>query len=265
MNLSAVGPTGRNTAINAQHSRKAARGLNFSQVLNSQTTASSADPENPIDKHFPNGQVSIKTVTSNLAKINWERNDFPFWISFKESTDADRLSSWKPTGPEPRITDGYVQKQLRQIEFGAISILIPESLQQKMNADPVYAERIWTKIADWKTNYDQIDNAMAASYGCDPAIYQLSKSYCLQLDETGNVDKHVVVSGGLDDRKPTKDEAKGSSLPLSNKTMQTDSGGLEINAKLNRVGAWEYRMEDQATVVDYSQLAPYIMPSYKKR
>ena len=43
------------------------------------------------------------------------------------------------------------------------------------------------------------NNAIAASLGYNPELNQLSKSYCIQLDEDGNVGDHTVTGGGFDD------------------------------------------------------------------
>lgn len=262
MHISCGGALGNNAVINANYSKIAAGDMKFSEVLNSQTKAISTEPENQVDKYFPNMKIFIKTGDCDISKSNWERNDFPFWNYFKENTKACSLNSCKPAGTEPQATDWCVQKELSQIDFGAISILIPNSLQQKMNTDPVYAERIWGKLADWKDNYDRIDNALAVSYGYDPYLHQLSKSYCLQLDENGNVEKHVVVSGGLDDPNYSKDQEKEISI---NKSMQKYLGGLTISSKINNMGTFENSIGQRALNFDYSQIAAYVMTHYKKR
>lgn len=234
----------------------------FSEVLNNQAKAVSENTGNQMDKYFPNMRISVKTGNCDISKSNWDRNDFPFWDYYKENTKADSLNSWKATGTETREMDSSIQKELRQIDFGAISILIPDGLQQKMDADPKYAEQIWKKISDWKNNYDRIDNALAVSYGYDPYLHQLSKSYCLQLDENGNVEKHVVVSGGFDDPNYSKDEQKEISI---NKSMQKYLVGLAINNRINSIGAFENGIEQRELNFDYNQIAAYAMLDYKKR
>ncbi len=78
-------------------------------------------------------------------------------------------------------------------------ILMPESFQRKMEADPEFAEEVLKKVQTWKADYDREDNAIAASLGYNPELNQLSKSYCIQLDEDGNVGDYTVTGGGLDD------------------------------------------------------------------
>ena len=55
------------------------------------------------------------------------------------------------------------------------------------------------KVQKWKDDYDREDNVIAASLGYDLYLNQLSKSYCIQLDEDGNVGDHTVTGGGFDD------------------------------------------------------------------
>lgn len=56
-------------------------------------------------------------------------------------------------------------------------------------------------MQNWKIDYDKMDNALADSYGEDPVLYQMTKSYCVQLDEEGNVKNYMVVSGGMNTKK----------------------------------------------------------------
>ena len=145
---------------------------------------------------FPGMQVITKTGDCNVSSGTWCRTDFPFWEYFKKGTTADALNNWQPSGPQPSMLDPKIQRNLSGIGAGKISILIPEKLQAKMDADPAYAQEIYRKVAKWKEDYDAWDNATAASLGMNAAEHQLSKSYCVQLDEDGNVGNFTVVSMG---------------------------------------------------------------------
>lgn len=145
---------------------------------------------------FPDMQVITKTGDCNVSSGTWCRTDFPFWEYFKKGTSADALNNWQPSGPQPSMLDPKIQRNLSGIGAGKISILIPEKLQAKMDADPAYAQEIYRKVAKWKEDYDAWDNATAASLGMNAAEHQLSKSYCVQLDEDGNVGNFTVVSMG---------------------------------------------------------------------
>lgn len=147
-------------------------------------------------EYFPGMQVSTKVGDCTVSSGIWCRTDFPFWEYFREGTSADALNNWQPSGPQPSMLDSKIQRNLSSIGPGKISILIPEKLQARMDADPAYAEEIYRKVAKWKEDYDAWDNATAAGLGMNVAEHQFSKSYCLQLDEEGNVGNFTVVSGG---------------------------------------------------------------------
>lgn len=152
-------------------------------------------PEKRAD-YFPGMKVITKAGDCKVSSGIWCRTDFPFWEYFREGTSADALNDWQPSGPQPSMLDPEVQRNLSSIGPGKISILIPEKLQARMDADPAYAEEIYRKVAKWKEDYDAWDNATAAGLGMNVAEHQLSKSYCVQLDEDGNVGNFTVVSGG---------------------------------------------------------------------
>lgn len=154
---------------------------------------------------FPDMQVITKVGDCKVSPGIWCRTDFPFWEYFKKGTSADALNNWQPSGPQPSMLDPKIQRNLSGIGAGKISILIPEKLQAKMDADPVYAQEIYRKVAKWKEDYDAWDNATAASLGMNVAEHQLSKSYCVQLDEDGDVGNFTVVSMGGEITQSGKD------------------------------------------------------------
>lgn len=155
---------------------------------------------------FPQYKVTTHVGNTDVSSANWQRNDFPFWEYFNESTSADSLNEWKPTGPNPPQTDSRIQRHASQIGPGKMAILIPESLQKKMDADENYAREIMAKVHQWKEDYDRMDNALAASYGYNVAEHQFSKSYCIQLDENGDVKEATITGGGGEIIGPSKKE-----------------------------------------------------------
>lgn len=145
---------------------------------------------------FPQYDVVTHVGNTDVSSANWQRNDFPFWKYFNKNTSADSLNDWKPSGPNPPQTDAGIQRNLSSIGAGKMAVLIPESLQKKMDADENYARQVMAKVQKWKEEYDLKDNALAASYGYDVFEHQFSKSYCIQLDENGEVVNATVTSGG---------------------------------------------------------------------
>lgn len=153
-------------------------------------------------------QYDVVTHVGNadVSAARWQRNDFPFWKYFDKNTSADALNDWRPTGANPPQTRGDLQRNYSSIGPGRIAILVPESLQKKMDEDPAYARQIMAKVQQWKEDYDRWDNTVAASYGYNVAEHQASKSYVFDLDENGDVRNCTVTSSGGDIVGPTKEE-----------------------------------------------------------
>ena len=154
---------------------------------------------------FPQYDVITHVGNADISSSNWQRNDFPFWEYFQENTSADALNDWKPVEENPPQTRGDLQRNYSSVGSGRIAILIPESLQQKMDADPAYARKIIAKLQEWKEDYDRWDNTVAASYGYNVAEHQAGKSYVFDLDEDGNV-RNCTVTGPGRLTGPTKEE-----------------------------------------------------------
>lgn len=201
MNVQALGIL-NNIAIkeNGSQTEKVNAPLSFSQVL-SEVCGNEVCVNDMFLKAFPANDVIVKAGNCKVSAEAWERNDFPVWKYFQKNVRADGLNNWKPIGAEPTEAEPYIQKELSKVGFGEMVVLIPESLQKKMEAEPEYAQKIMEKLQKWKADYDRMDNALAFSYGDDPVLYQMTKSYCIQLDEDGNVDNYTVISGGMDTRR----------------------------------------------------------------
>lgn len=179
----------------AGYKAMAASAPNFSTIVNKIYEKQGVGATNFKDA-FPQYSVITHVGYTNISQANWQRNDFPFWEYFNEYTSADSLNDWTPTGPNPPQTAPAIQSHTSRIGAGKMAILIPESLQKKMDVDENYAREIMAKVQKWKADYDRVDNALAASYGYNVAEFQFSKSYCIQLDENGDVVNATVTSGG---------------------------------------------------------------------
>jgi hypothetical protein len=145
---------------------------------------------------FPQYDVITHVGNANISSGNWQRNDFPFWKYFDKNTSADALNDWKPEGANPSQMRSDLQRNYNSVGSGRIAILVPESLQQKMDADTEYARQIMAKLQAWKEDYDRWDNTVAASYGYNVAEHQAGKSYVFDLDENGDVRNCTVTSPG---------------------------------------------------------------------
>ena len=173
----------------------------ISQIFNTGNTGATN-----FEDGFPQYSVITHVGNADISPGNWQRNDFPFWKYFQKDTGADALNDWKPVGDNPPQTRGDLQRNYSSVGAGRIAVLIPESLQKKMDADPAYARQIVAKLREWKEDYDRWDNTVAASYGADVAAHQAGKSYVFDLDENGDVRNCTVTSSGGRITGPTKEE-----------------------------------------------------------
>ena len=144
---------------------------------------------------FLNYNLQVKTGNCTVSRENWERNDFPFWKYFAENTDSTILNNLKPKGMDVSEWSSYPQNGAKSIGDAQITILMPESLQKKMEIDREYAAQIMKKVSDWKTNYDCTDMAIGMSMGetsFEAKMALQTGSYLIELDESGNVENYVV-------------------------------------------------------------------------
>ena len=150
--------------------------------------------------------VHIKAGDCNVSKKNWERNDFPFWKYFEEATTADCLNDWMAKRPDVSEWSSYSQNGAKSIGDSKITILLPESLKEKMDEDSAFAEQIMSKVSNWKSNYDKYDKAVGISLGSTALEMDVAHQACdylIELDENGDVENFTVTgpSGGTESSK----------------------------------------------------------------
>lgn len=194
-------------AFQEAYAKKMAGSIDYISTISKVYSAGFLGATNFADA-FPQYDVITHVGNADISSANWQRNDFPFWEYFQEDTSADALNNWKPAGENPPQTRGDLQKNYRSIGSGRIAILIPESLQEKMDADPAYARQIVAKLQEWKEDYDRWDNTVAASYGYNVIEHQAGKSYVFDLDENGDVRNCTVTGSGGRLTGPTEEERR---------------------------------------------------------
>lgn len=230
--------------------------LSFPQIFSEISGTNQISAKDIFSAAFPTNDVSVKAGNCDISSKIWERQDFPVWQYFQDDVNADSLNNWKPTGAEPTGAESYIQQELKKIGFGEITVILPESLQKKMEADPEYAQKIVEKLQKWKTDYDRMDNAVAASYGDDPVLHQMTKSYCIQLDGDGNVKNYTVVSGGMDTKK--SDDTNKTYNETPQKTVVKTVKPKSVQGK---IATTIIRFEE----ADYTNIAPYLATFYKNK
>lgn len=155
---------------------------------------------------FSRYDVITHVGNADIPSWKWQRNDFPFWKYFQKNTSADALNDWEPKGENPSQLRSDLQRNYSSIGPGKIAVLMPESLKEKMDADPVYAQQIVAKLQEWKEDYDRWNNTVAASYGYNVAEHQAGLSYVFDLDENGDIRNCTVSGSGGTITGPTKEE-----------------------------------------------------------
>ncbi len=192
-------------AFREAYAKKMAGSADYVSVISQLFNTENAGAAN-FEDAFPQYSVVTHVGNADISPGNWQRNDFPFWKYFRKDTSADALNDWRPVGENPPQTRGDLQRNYGSVGPGRIAVLIPESLQKKMDADPDYARQIVAKLREWKEDYDRWDNTVAASYGADVAAHQAGKSYVFDLDENGDVRNCTVTGSGGQLTGPTREE-----------------------------------------------------------
>ncbi len=192
-------------AFQAAYAKKMAGSTDLISAISKAYSTGNPNSTNFADA-FPQYNVVTHVGNAKISPADWQRNDFPFWKYFQKDTSADALNDWRPAGANPPQTRGDLQRNYSSIGPGRIAVLIPKSLQEKMDADPAYARQIMAKLQEWKEDYDRWDNTVAASYGYDAAEHQAAKSYVFDLDENGDVRNCTVTASGGRITGPTKEE-----------------------------------------------------------
>lgn len=205
--LDAITDPNARSAFQAAYAKKMAGSTDYISTISKAYNTGTPGAAN-FEDAFPQYDVITHVGNANISAGNWQRNDFPFWKYFDKNTSADALNDWRPSGANPPQTRGDLQRNYGSVGSGRIAILVPESLQAKMDADPAYARQIMAKVQEWKEDYDRWDNTVAAGYGMNVAEHQAEKSYVFDLDENGDVRNCTVTSGGGKIVGPTEEEQR---------------------------------------------------------
>lgn len=227
-------------AFQAAYAKKMAGSMDYISRISKAYSTGKVNATN-FEDAFPQYDVVTHVGNPDVSSANWQRNDFPFWKYFQKNTSADALNDWRPTGANPPQTRSDLQRNYSSVGSGRIAILIPDKLQEKMDADPAYAQKIMRKLQEWKEDYDRWDNTVAASYGMNVAEHQAGKSYVFQLDENGDVANCTVTSPGRI-TGPSKEEQEQIRAEQEEKRKRRVKY-IEIlrqNSELRKVQAQEY-------------------------
>lgn len=259
-----IGAIARQTNTDIGISRNIGNNVSFGDILAAVQNEDTVSAKDMFSAAFSDYSVDVKAGDCSVPFSTWGRKDFPAWKFFQEDTGADSLNEWKARGPQPTGAEAYIQNGLSQIGFRKMVVIIPDELQEKMEADPKYAWEIAEKVQKYKTDYDRKDNALAVSYGYNGTLHQMSKNYCISLDENGDVKTCWVTGGGLDTPKTT--EMQGTNIAKVNNSKQTEQIQRRFTSTSNRYGSTQTTpinaLSLLATDTDYLNAASYFGLSY---
>lgn len=133
----------------------------------------------------------------------WQtRQDFPFHKLYQQDCDGAEIENWRPSGPNPDMLSGEVQRNLGQIPPGSKAVIIHPKVQQKMQEDPAYAEEIYARIEAWFT-FDALRNEAILPGST------MGMSQCVAIGEDGLIaNVQACGSGGVTRSKDSDEDEK---------------------------------------------------------
>ncbi len=154
----------------------------------------------------------------------WGRLDFPHEKFFSDDVD-ESIMNWKPTGPEPKMTDASVQSRAGA-NLGQKSIVVPPALEEKMKNDHALARQVMAKVESYIVK-------------SDASTPDRVSSYVIVLDEEGKIARTCAVSGG-GISGPTEAEIRQFEAEQAAKRKRR-----EEYARLNEESALKRKLQEQ--------------------
>ena len=188
MDLGVTGKWGENY-LSGQYRKNAAAGTNggvgFAELAAAkaagQPGVSGISFKDMWQTRFPGAYYHVMDG-HKISQGTWERLDFPHDDFFRNKVDKSILD-WKPTGPEPKMTDSSVQSRAVST-LGKKSIVVPPALEEKMKDDPTLAKQVMERV---ETFIAEKEATKRPNRIC---------SYILVLDEEGEIAHTCITSGG---------------------------------------------------------------------
>ena len=164
-------------------------------------------------------QTNASTSISRNIGSNVSFGDILAAVSNKDTVSAQDMFSVAFQDYNVNVKSEDCSVPLSQIGYGQMAVIIPDELRERMEADPQYAWEIAEKVQKYKGDYDKKDNALAATYGYNSTLHQMSKGYYFKLDEEGDVKICRVTGGVLDTQKSS--EVNGTNISKKQSNQQT--------------------------------------------
>ena len=188
MDLGVTGKWGENY-LSGQYRKNAAAGTNggvdFAELAAAkaagQPDVSGISFKDMWQTRFPGAYYHVMDGYK-ISQGTWERLDFPHDDFFRNKVDESILD-WKPTGPEPKMTDSSVQSRAVST-LGKKSIVVPPALEEKMKDDPTLAKQVMERVETFIAEKEATKRPNRI------------RSYILVLDEEGEIAHTCITSGG---------------------------------------------------------------------
>lgn len=259
-----IGAMAKQTNTQTSINRNISNNVSFGDILASVSNHETVSAKDMFSVAFSDYNVKVKSGDCSVPSSCWNRKDFPAWKFFQDDTNADCLNRWRPQGTTPTGAEAPIQSALSQIEYGSMAVIIPDELREKMEADPEYAWEVAEKVQKYKEDYDRRDNALAATYGYNSTLHQMSKRYCFSLNEKGDVETCWVVCGGMDMRQTS--DAQGSVASKSINKQQNQQIQRHYASASKRYGNAQAMPVDALSLLaadtNYLNAASYFAPTY---
>lgn len=179
---------------------------------------------------FPGAYYNVMD-TSKIDKYLWGRHDYPHEQFFKEPADESILN-WKPTGPEPPLSDPKVQNRISST-IGKKSVVIPPELEEKMKNDPELARKVMEKVEDFITKHTH------GNLG-NGSVISLGQGFLITFDENGEIANSCVT---------------GASISYSSSEMVEERKKRdEVHAEFERIAEeniWKRKMFQKGVIYGY--------------
>lgn len=239
-------------------SKNIGNNISFGDILSAVQNKDTVSAKDMFSAAFSDYSVDVKSGDCSVPLSTWGRKDFPAWKYFQDDTSADCLNTWRPRGTQPTGAEATIQNALSKIGSGKMTVIVPDELREKMEADPKYAWEIAEKVQKYKSEYDKTDNALAATYGYNQTLHQMSKSYCFTLDEEGDVKTCWVTGSGLGRQKTS--EVQGTNIAKIKNNQQTGQAQRRYASTSQRYGNSAQTMPIDALSLLYTN-SSYLNPS----
>ncbi len=164
----------------------AANNMSFKEKLSGAKEVSSF--EDMWKSRFPGAYYNVMDTLKTDGSL-WGRNDYP-WEKYFTDNMYKSVLDWKPSGPEPAMSDPKVQARISST-IGGKSIVVPPALEEKMKNDPQLAREVMNRVENFVSTQD------STVIHCKGYFPNPCKGYLIALDENWEIARSCVTSESI--------------------------------------------------------------------